>query len=168
MPRLVFASSERRSVMETDRFDRGTRLVASVFSRRTLASVLGLGALARPDLTEAKKKRKKKKCKACTSCQLCKKGKCRPKAEGSTCDEGRVCAQGVCACPPGQKDSGGVCATPPTCLTPLDDTCTPADDCCSGTCSGSVCFFSDQGQRCHQSFDCHPPLICQGFICNVP
>lgn len=47
--------------MDSIRFDGLTRSVSTLFSRRTLAGALGLGALAHPGPAEAKKKHKHKK-----------------------------------------------------------------------------------------------------------
>jgi hypothetical protein len=45
--------------MDAPRFDALTRTVSILRSRRTLAGVLGLGALALPGLADAKKTRNK-------------------------------------------------------------------------------------------------------------
>lgn len=47
--------------MDTDRFDWLTRSLSTMLTRRALAGGLGLGALALPHLSDAKKTRKRKK-----------------------------------------------------------------------------------------------------------
>ncbi len=83
--------------VETSRFDSLTRTFATLFSRRTLAGVLGLGALT-PDLGEAKKKRKKKckgKKKKCGKKCIAKSACCKD----SECSEGESCCSGQCSAP---------------------------------------------------------------------
>jgi hypothetical protein len=47
--------------VDTDRFDRLSRAISSLLTRRNLAGVLGLGIVALPGLIDARKKRKHKK-----------------------------------------------------------------------------------------------------------
>lgn len=102
--------------MDAAVFDRLTRIMWRIDmpSRRGLlglaaGSLLGAAGLVH----EAAGKRKKKKCtkkikKTCGPCRKCKKGKCKPKPNGPTCINGKVCftnSEGVCVpctvCPSG-------------------------------------------------------------------
>jgi hypothetical protein len=83
--------------VETDRFDSLTRIVSTVLSRRTVAGVLSVGALALPGLTDAKKKHKHKKKKkvkfndfGCVNV-------------GNFCKNSGQCCSGICQGKKGKK-----------------------------------------------------------------
>jgi predicted outer membrane repeat protein len=83
--------------METDRFDRATRPVATVLSRRALAGAMGLAALTLPGLVEARKRKhnkKRKKKRKETHKQTCGKAGSQP-AKGKCC-AGSVLVDGTC------------------------------------------------------------------------
>jgi hypothetical protein len=87
--------------METDRFDEITRRYARLLPRRAIAGALGLGALAFPGLSDARKRHKhrrkhKKKVKRndfgcvdvgkfCKNNGQCCSGRCRGKKDKQTC-----------------------------------------------------------------------------------
>jgi hypothetical protein len=118
--------------MNIERLDSLTRAISTRLSRRTLASVLGLGALTIRNLTEAKKRKKKKHIKRnafgcvnvggfCKNADQCcsgicagKKGKkkCRPHDGGSGCQAGQSegCAGDPSNCVTSTGDTG-VCDT---------------------------------------------------------
>jgi hypothetical protein len=96
--------------MDVHRFDALVRNLTVEGSRRRLLGLLGgtaLGGLLATGFDhDAEAKKKKKKCKKkCAECQQCKKGKCKPKANGTTCSTG-FCQDGTCIgegnCPPAQ------------------------------------------------------------------
>ncbi len=80
--------------MDAFHFDHLTRTVSTVLSRRTAASVLGLGALALPGLADARKKRKHKKKKITRNAFGC------VNVDGF-CKNDRQCCSGICQ---GRKD----------------------------------------------------------------
>ena len=93
--------------MDAEKFDRLTQALGAGLSRRgALRAALGtavLGSLGLNQSDEAsakKKKKKKKKCKNLGPCQICKKGKKKPKANGSPCTPpggtAGQCANSVC------------------------------------------------------------------------
>jgi hypothetical protein len=122
--------------MDSARFDRLTRVIGTLSTRRAalgLLSALGLaGALA--DDGDAKKKRKKCK-KKCGPCRKCKKGKCKPKPDGADCGGGATCQSGECVCP---------------------------TECCADSDCGSDCAVCDSGQ-CVST--CPDGQVCQGDTC---
>lgn len=79
--------------MDTERFDRLTRAISTVLSRRTLAGVLGLSALGLPSLAAAKKRKKKKK--------KAKKNEFGCVDTGKFCKNNGQCCSGICE---GKKD----------------------------------------------------------------
>jgi len=96
--------------MEMDRFDRLAKTVSTAGTRRGLLQLLpltaGLGTLSFTGA--AAKKGKRRKCKKpCGLCATCKKGKCKPKADGTICGPDQVCAGGSCVLPP--CGAGGPC-----------------------------------------------------------
>jgi hypothetical protein len=115
--------------MDRDRFDALAKMFATVSTRRsTLAvlSALGLaGGLTIAEDAAARKKRKKKCKKKCGPCKKCKRGKCKPKPDGTACGGGKLCQGGACVCPAGQKVCGGAC---------IDDT-----ECCGACPQGETC-----------------------------
>jgi hypothetical protein len=111
--------------METgrDRIDRLARALAAAPSRRQLtrwlaaatlaAGLTGVAAGADP-ASGAKKENAKqpKTCKPkCPTCQRCRRGTCKPAADGRRCGAGRTCEGGACVRPPLPLacDKGGPC-----------------------------------------------------------
>jgi hypothetical protein len=138
--------------VDADRFDAVVRSLTDRSTRRTtlgisLGGVLGALGLAVSEARK-KKKRKKKKCKKCSSCQTCKKGKCKPKPEGTACSGG-VCVAGTCACLSGFKPCQGSCV--PDCCTDAD--CENGAVCAGGTCS-CLSGFKVCGEECIPEDDC--------------
>jgi hypothetical protein len=156
--------------MDSARFDALARSLAITGSRRralavSLSGALGLLGLARPDAATAAKSRKcRPKCAECEKCQkgdcerkngkkVCKRGKCKPKPDGTACAGGKSCQAGICAC--AVAECSGACV----------DTRSDPRDC--GSC-GKRCGVNEQcvaGQcRCpHQSGGdeiCSPGAIC--------
>jgi hypothetical protein len=181
MPRSVFARSERRSVVETDWFDRGTRLVASAFSRRTLASVLGLGALGLPSLAAGKKRRKNKKIKrnsfGCVNV-------------GNFCKDPGQCCSGICQGKKGKKrcrahDTGG-CQPASLCTffgaegIPCTTSSAVPGQCGTTTGNAGYCVGVGDCFPCAKDADCHDvcgphaacvqcPEECEvGTVCAAP
>ena len=140
--------------MESDRFDALTARLAGTLSRRRtvgLLAALGIAGAGAANDADAKKK-KKKKCKGCTECQACKKGKCKPKPEGSACIGG-LCNGGGCACFNGFKACQGRCI-------PDDQCCTSADCGSGGTCQSGTCICGGGSKRCGNQ--CIPAANCCG------
>src|SRR4051794_8512906 len=113
--------------MDSVRFDGLARSVSTMLSRRTLASALGLGALALPGLAEAKKKhhhKKKKKVKfndfGCVDV-------------GRFCKNNDQCCSGICE---GKKDKK-------KCQAHDESTCQAGQDSCAG--SPELCTTSAGG-----------------------
>jgi hypothetical protein len=138
--------------MDVERFDHWTRTISAHLTRRTLAGALGLGALAVPGLTAAKKKRKHKKtCKHCGPCRSCKKGTCKPKADGTACSGGSCCS-GVCSTE--KQEVGSDCDQDSDCCSDYCRTSTFADDpvnTCAANCRGKACTTED---GCCRGFSC--------------
>ena len=158
--------------MDSHRFDSLTRTLTAAHSRRRALGALsamlglGLGGLFAGDAES------KKKCPACK--RRNKKGKCKPKANGTVCATG-TCQGGRCVAPPfcadkpdftdcgsGNQCSGSVCATPPTCRVDL----APCP-CCPGiTCDASDhCACAPAGAPCRSSRGCCAGT-CVGFSCQ--
>lgn len=122
--------------MDGMRFDRWTRAVSTMLTRRTLAGALGLGAIGLADLADAKKKKRKRKkkkvkrnefgcvdvgrfCKKADQCcsGICqgKKGKKKCKAhDATTCQGGETSAEcgGVdVPCTSSSGEPNGLCFT---------------------------------------------------------
>jgi hypothetical protein len=100
--------------VDTIRFDCVTRAVSTLLSRRAIARTLGLGALALPDLADAKKKRRKKKKKAKFNDFGCVN-------VGSFCKNSEQCCSGICEGNTGKKrcqahDTSGCQLADDTCL----------------------------------------------------
>lgn len=99
--------------MESDSFDRFTRSLTSVPSRRRVLQIATAGVLAAigwgaaADTSAKRKKKKKKKkgnngqvdnaCKpACKECETCQNAQCRAVADGTACASADICAVGRC------------------------------------------------------------------------
>lgn len=147
--------------MESDRFDALTARLAGPLSRRRsvgLFAALGIASTRLADQAEAKKRKKPKKCTSCTECQACRKGKCKPKPEGSACTGG-LCTGGSCTCANGFKSCQGRCILNEQCCTAAD--CGQGSSCQNGTC---VCLdgFKRCGTRCIPVAQCCSNSDCTG------
>jgi hypothetical protein len=159
--------------LDTACFERLIRALTTDSTRRTLLGLGGaglLGALGLDDAAAKKKGKNKKKCKKCGPCKTCKKGRCRPKTDGTVCGSGgQYCQAGACRCPAGQEASGGVCAERPLCLG-LGARCTSNGQCCSDIClvdgKEQDCHKFAAGGPCHDDGDCFPDEACIGFVCT--
>lgn len=142
--------------MEAERFDRLSRALFTIFSRRGLLTgcVSGLLALCPLNLAiedaaarkKRRKKKKKKKCKggkkkcgktcipktscctdaSCGGCETCQNGAC-----VSGCQSGQACQDDQCNCTAESCADG--CCEGTICLTDArecDGECIPQDDCC--------------------------------------
>lgn len=140
--------------MDSDRFDGLTRSVSTLLTRRTLATVLGLGALGLPELAQAKKRKKKVVLNEfgcvnvkgfCKNNGQCCSGICEGKKGKTKCK-----AQNQSTCQPGQTliGCGGVPSVPCTTSTGAQGECiTTTGD--AGYCGGSgFCV------RCQKDADC--------------
>jgi hypothetical protein len=153
--------------LDSARFDHLTRAVATLRSRRTLAGVLGLSALALPGLADARKKRKKKK--------KIKKNQFGCVDVGNFCKNGGQCCSGICEGKKGKKKCKAHDAS--TCVAgqTIDDcggsvnvlcTATGGDPgaCLTTTGNAPYCATSLECFSCQQDVDCEP--ICgQGAAC---
>jgi hypothetical protein len=154
--------------MDRTRVDGLTRSVSTMLSRRTLAGALGMGALALPGLTDAKKKHKHEK---------------KHKVElndfgcvdvGTFCKNDDQCCSGVCQ---GKKGKG-------TCQSHDQSTCQPGQDICAGTevdCTtesgdrGECAITTGKSPYCETSGDCFNcakdadcvPFCGEGAACTV-
>lgn len=164
--------------MESDRFDKLTRRLATGISRRgavtTLAVISGweLGGLENVD---AKKKKEKKCPKACKAPQVkCTKRchKCCPDSLGNprVCELVPVCpesADGKYCCGKEGVECGQdcdccgdlVCPNGECCVS-FGTVCTETTACC-GACEGGTCC-SNQGGECESIDDCCGDLECVG------
>jgi hypothetical protein len=156
--------------VDINRFNGLTKSVSTLLSRRTIASTLGLGALALPGLAGAKKRRKKKK-----------KKRCRP-----SCTGGHLCQRGRCVCPSGSLECQGTCCAPGkgcvsgTCITLQADCPAGVDICAVGTafCDGGIecgCRVSTEGTtrcaatgRLSEADTCTSSADCATFFPDVP
>jgi hypothetical protein len=183
----------RRSMeMDGSRFDSLIRSLVAPQPRRAVTRAIGgltLAGVAAVGLAPADGEagKKKKKCKKCGSCRTCKKGKCKPKPNGTDCGGGQACQSGACRCPEGQDACGGACLescpsirlrNPVTCACcrptgEIERECAPAenDPCCSGLfCEaigdeGTACPGRTLGQPCDfddqcESGNCNVNLVC--------
>lgn len=156
--------------MDADRFDRLSRAAARVLTRRAMAGILGVGFLALPCLTDARKKKRRKR-----------KQKIRRNAFGCVnvgrfCKSNGQCCSGICN---GKKrcrahDSGGcqagqdVCAgTTVPCTTGTGD----AGLCVRTTGNAGYCSFSGRctTPSCQKDADCQELcgpqaacIVCEG------
>jgi hypothetical protein len=141
----------------TARFDRFTRSVSTLLSRRTLAATLGLGALGLPGLAEAKKHKKRKKKKItrnefgcvdvggfCKNSGQCCSGICSGKKDKKKCK-----AHNTSTCQAGQQEAG--CTAEATTV-PCD-----VDGRCDTT-TGKAPYCAGDGQcfPCTKDADCVP------------
>lgn len=143
--------------MDTDRFDHLTRSISTLLSRRTLASALGLGALALPSLVGARKKKRKKKKTVTFNDFGCVN-------VGGFCKNSDQCCSGICQ---GKKDKK-------TCQAHDADVCTGQDGCIGDlqpctTAAGtpSLCVLTTGNAGYCQSnafcFDCTRDADCVPF-----
>jgi hypothetical protein len=146
-------------LMDADRFDRLTLVLAGAVSRRAFSQVFafacGLSALGRPDLSRAKNKKKKsrsndfgcldvgKKCagKSSSCCSNVCQGK-RPK-QGKK-DKSRCVAHNVGGCQPGEDS-----------CTEVDELCGTGGLCFRTTGKASFCGGVVACMVCRKDTDCH-------------
>jgi hypothetical protein len=153
--------------MEASQFDALFRSLVSHASRRELLAALAgasLSLASREDSGAAKPGKCKPGCGACATCKRgdckktdgkkrCKRGKCRPKADGIACGSGKSCQAGTCVCPAGTELCGGRCLV--LCVPPQQR------DPSSCLCCGAV------DAPCASEADCCPELCCQGGTCRI-
>ena len=138
--------------MDADHFDALSRSLTTTRSRRSLARLLsGLilgGVLSALGATEALARCRPR----CGPCKRCQNGRCRRKAEGATCGQGRVCLAGICTCPSGTEPCGNACVAtcgPDEARNPTNCTCclTNGRPCDARPCCGD-CETTDQAELC--------------------
>jgi hypothetical protein len=153
--------------MDTDRFDRLSRTVSLLVSRRSVTGALGLGAIAIPGLAEGRKNHKKRK----------KKKKIRRNGfgcvnVGNFCKSGDQCCSGICQGKKGKKK----------CQPHDASTCAGQDGCAdefvpctikefTGTCAvttgnASYCAVNSECVACAKDTDCEA-LCGAGAACIV-
>jgi hypothetical protein len=124
--------------LASDHFDHLLRTLAAASSRRTTLRALGalaLGLAAVPARESA--------AKSCGPCEKRKRGKCRRKKDGATCNGTGFCRRGVCQ----------VCGS-------VSAQCSGGGDCCSGICQVELghqfgtCPPGDAGAPCRTDADC--------------
>jgi hypothetical protein len=157
-------------------FDALTRWLSDRSSRRTaLGLTLGglAGGLAAGDVG-AKKHQKKCK-KKCGPCRKCKRGKCKPKANGTPCGTSTHggttlrCCNGACPDPDCQPSgsTGEVCFGDADCAG--IDCCVAQSADCLAEC---FCFFATAGGACGSDHDCSmiagPETACICGTCQAP
>lgn len=163
-----------------------SREAASSPSRRRLlgvmiGSLLGLPLLSEEAAAKRKKRRKNKRRKGkkgndiptCGVCQTLEAGQCVTSPDLTPCGGNRVCREGVCDCPPFQKECQGTCIPNTVCCVDGDCPAGRGETCQDGECacppglelSGGVCAerptCSGRGDTCGSEFEC-----CS-FICDV-
>jgi hypothetical protein len=147
--------------MDFARFDDLTRSVSTRRSRRTLAGILGVGALALPGLVDARRKRRKKRKKvkrnafgcvnvgnACTKGGQCCSGFCQGNKDKKKCQ-----AHDASTCEAGQTD--GFCSGvvgEVGCVTSTDGN----GVCLTTTGNGPYCAISGDCFPCKTDADCVP------------
>jgi hypothetical protein len=154
--------------MDAARFDAMTRALHTRASRRGLARILGgsalgvsVGLLGETDVA-ARKCRKK-----CGPCERCRRRKCVPKEEMSSCGTGQVCRGGACvSCWNG--DNSNCCQPVPDGVNCYRATICQAGQCvdcdadlqCEGRCLSALCR-SHCYKSCLSNADCCSELTCQ-------
>jgi hypothetical protein len=155
--------------MDVHRFDTLVRTFSTQGSRRRLFGLLGSTALGGvlatsiADDADAKKKKCKKKC---GECQRCKKGKCKPKANGILCSTG-FCQDGTCIgegnCPPAQVcELSEICCPEPVVTSGNTEVCDPTGNLCGCTGGTTFCVFGggEFGDCCEAGETCDPDDGC--------
>lgn len=142
--------------MDSDQFDRLSRIVGRASTRRTLSRALagvafGSGLVALPGAeADAKKK--------CGPCRKKKHGKCKgPKPDNTACNGDGRCLAGTCIAHLNCLGTGIAC------------TQGNPGACCSGVCrTDDHCQNSQDGQTCLIDADCITPSLCVGYQCRQP
>lgn len=134
--------TEEALIMDSTHIDALARVIGAHATRRTALALLsallslptGAGARKKP------KRRKKKKCRRCGPCRRCKRGRCRPKTDGTVCGDCATCVAGACVagCPGNQVCQDGACACPPGQKVCQGD-CIAQNDCCGACPEGQTC-----------------------------
>ena len=160
--------------MEQARFDNIAKALGSQATRRlTLSALLGgtLGAFGVADAGAAKSGKSKP---ACGECEKCKKGKCKPKPNGTACTApsgNATCQTGVCICPQGSTDCFGTCRStqtdPANCGT-CGKVCAALDSsCAAGRCckpGGATCFGLSDPTCCGHCAPNGGPFVCSDLV----
>lgn len=163
--------------MTRPQFDVFARFAGTAHSRRAILgpAVAALLALL-GDETAAGKKRKGCK-KSCGPCRRCKRGRCKPRPEGTACGENLACSGGSCqlveplTCGDGLQngdetdvDCGGSCLA--RCANGRG--CSIDGDCSSGHCVSNVCRECATDEHCGAGRDCVGGSCCtlDGFGSN--
>jgi hypothetical protein len=168
--------------MESTRFDRLIRIFSQHVTRRTALGFLSALGLADVLTPEAEGKKRRRKCKRCGPCRRCKRGRCKPKANGTacgacaTCQDGQCeagcpgelsCQNNVCGCPPGQKICGDECIAETQCC----GDCPQGQTCCENV--GECKDLRNDDDFCGQCANgqCPGGAFCAngacGLTCNV-
>jgi hypothetical protein len=156
--------------MDASRFELLARTVAALPSRRQFLGLLVGDGLTRSGLAGTGGKPRRKK--TCGPCAKHKRGKCKPKADGLTCDTGKVCRRGKCQC---QQ----ACSADRECLAngSCGRTCPETFDCGAGcgcglpTVEGPVyCMVNEGGcetftQGCASTAECPVGQVCMTTFC---
>jgi hypothetical protein len=163
--------------MESNRFDSLTRSVSTLLSRRSVAGILGLSALAVPSLAEAKKKHKHKKKKKvkfndfgcvnvgdfCKNSGQCCSGICQGKKGKGKCQ-----AHDQSTCQPGQATTPCAVAAPVECTTSSGDPGT----CFTTTGNAGYCEAAGTCFSCKKDVDCQaqcgPQAACIPCVAGCP
>jgi hypothetical protein len=192
--------SREEAPVEDTRFDHLAKVLGAQKTRRlTLGALLGgaLSALGLTDPDEAwaaksgKCRRKPGECETCKKgkCQRkngekkCKRGKIKPKANGTACSVG-TCQSGTCVAAGGGGGGGGGGGTgpAPNCI-PKGGFCLKLQgtECCSRVCQGGTvttgtCAQSQLGEPCITNDDCRtgfpffrfcgPNFTCEQIVIN--
>jgi hypothetical protein len=133
--------------MDANRFDEMTRDFQPRSRRCFLGFVTGIGGLLVIATGSAASKCKK----VCGTCKRCKKGKCKPKPDGTVC-EGGTCSIGRC-----------VLSTPAPACASVGQSCATLA-CCDGFCGDAIC----RSAPCQQvGFQCEGASDCCSGACDV-
>jgi hypothetical protein len=156
--------------MDATRFDALSRLFAQGVSRRGVVGV-ALGAVV-PAWLLADAAAGKGRKKSCGPCEKRKRGKCKPKPDGTECGEGQICRRGRCECKE-QCGTGGRCLPNGSCarVCPADFNCGTGCGCGLESLDGpQFCTVNEGGcetftQGCASSAECPVGQYCMKTNC---